>query len=173
MDEFCDFGVLRKSILCPNEVNFFCKRDTKELKKEDSTSLKEIKEKTIIKRKKSNDSMWKFNIPENKIIIVVIVNKKSGGQVGDRFLNSFYRYLNPIQVIDLLDEGLEKLKIFSHTNIKELRVVVGGGDGTIGSVGNYIKAEIPDWAEKNPPIVPLPLGTGNDLSELNLKKYNL
>lgn len=95
------------------------------------------------------------------------MNKKSGGQVGDKFLNSFYRYLNPLQVIDLLDEGLEKLKIFSNSNIKELRIVAGGGDGTIGSIGNFLKSEVPDWVEKNPPLVPLPLGTGNDLSILN------
>ena len=85
--------------------------------------------------------------------------------MGERFLNSFYRYLNPLQVVDLLDEGLEKLKVFANSNIKELRVVVGGGDGTIGSVANFLKTEVPEWVERNPPIAPLPLGTGNDLSK--------
>ena len=162
LNEICDFGILKKSILCPNEVNYFTKRESREPKKEEIAEKKESR--FVIKRKKSNDITWKFNIPETKVIIVVVVNKKSGGQVGDRFLNSFYRYLNPIQVIDILDEGLEKLKVFTNTNIKELRIVVGGGDGTIGSVGNFVKSEISEWAEKNPPLVPLALGTGNDLS---------
>lgn len=64
----------------------------------------------------------------------------------------------------MLDEGLDKLKVFTNLNGKEIRLIVGGGDGTIGSVGNYIKSEIPEWMEKNPPIATLPLGTGNDLS---------
>ena len=168
MNEICDYGVLKKSIVCPNEVQFFSKRDSSRDPKRDEL-IKESKEKPVIKRKKSVEAVWKFSIPESKTIIVVVVNKKSGGQVGDRFLNSFYRYLNPIQVIDLLDEGLEKLKVFSNSNLKELRIVVGGGDGTIGSVANYVKTEIPEWADKNPPIVPLPLGTGNDLSYLFIK----
>lgn len=145
-------------------MQFFSKRDSREIKKEDIPGPKDFKEKQVIKRKKSCEAIWKFGLPESKIIIVVVVNKKSGGQVGERFLNSFYRYLNPIQVVDLLDEGLEKLKVFANSNIKELRVVVGGGDGTIGSVANFLKTEVPEWAEKNPPIAPLPLGTGNDLS---------
>lgn len=39
--------------------------------------------------------------------MVVLVNKKSGGQVGNDFLNAFYRILNPLQVISVLDEGLD------------------------------------------------------------------
>lgn len=41
---------------------------------------------------------------------------------------------------------------------------MGGGDGTVASVVNYIKSgEIKEWQYKNPPISVLPLGTGNDL----------
>ena len=165
INEICDFGVLKKTILCPNEVNYFSKRDSRDLKKEELPAANSKDNKIVLKRKKSSEAIWKFSIPESKIIIVVVVNKKSGGQVGERFLNSFYRYLNPLQVVDLLDEGLEKLKVFANSNIKELRVVVGGGDGTIGSVANFLKTEVPEWVERNPPIAPLPLGTGNDLSK--------
>lgn len=70
--------------------------------------------------------------------------------------------LNPIQVIDLLDDGLAKLKIFSA--IPNIRIVVGGGDGTVASVVNYVKSgAIPAWIFNNPPVSVLPLGTGNDL----------
>lgn len=160
LNEICDFGVLSKSVLCPNEVQYFSKRDSKDKKEEP----KDPKDRIVLKRKKSIEGNWKFNLPDSKILIVVVVNKKSGGQVGERFLNSFYRYLNPLQVVDLLDEGLEKLKVFASGSVRELRVVVGGGDGTIGSVASFLRSEVPEWAEKNPAIAPLPLGTGNDLS---------
>jgi hypothetical protein len=38
--------------------------------------------------------------------VVVLINKKSGGQIGNNFINAFYRILNPLQVISILDEGL-------------------------------------------------------------------
>jgi diacylglycerol kinase (ATP) len=77
-------------------------------------------------------------------------------------LNYFNRYLNPIQVINILDEGLTKLNLF--TKLKNLKLLIAGGDGTIGSIINYIKQEIPEWNEDMPSIAILPLGTGNDLS---------
>jgi hypothetical protein len=39
--------------------------------------------------------------------VVVLINKKSGGQIGNEFISAFYRILNPLQVISILDEGLE------------------------------------------------------------------
>lgn len=61
-----------------------------------------------------------------------------------------------------MDEGLNKLKIFS--NLKKVKILVAGGDGTIGSVINFIKSNIPEWTLDMPAIAILPLGTGNDLS---------
>lgn len=53
-------------------------------------------------------------------------------------------YLNPIQVINIIDDGLERLKVFSK--LKDIKIIVAGGDGTIGSVLNYIKSgEIIEW----------------------------
>lgn len=41
---------------------------------------------------------------------------------------------------------------------------MGGGDGTVASVINYIKSgEVKLWKDNNPPVAVLPLGTGNDL----------
>lgn len=77
-------------------------------------------------------------------------------------MRSFYRYLNPIQVIDLIEEGLDRLKLFMHLTIL---IAVCGGDGTVTSVLNYIKDDISNWKDnKIPPVAILPLGTGNDLS---------
>jgi hypothetical protein len=39
--------------------------------------------------------------------VIVIINKKSGGQTGNDFIKAFYQLLNPLQVISILDEGLE------------------------------------------------------------------
>jgi diacylglycerol kinase family enzyme len=52
-------------------------------------------------------------------------------------------YLNPIQVISLIDDGLERLKIFNK--LKNVKILVAGGDGTVGSVINFIKKEIEEW----------------------------
>jgi diacylglycerol kinase family enzyme len=52
-------------------------------------------------------------------------------------------YLNPIQVISLIDDGLERLKIFNK--LKNIKILVAGGDGTVGSVINFIKKEIEEW----------------------------
>jgi hypothetical protein len=39
--------------------------------------------------------MFNFDLKE-KEIVVVIINKMSGGQKGNEFLNIFYKYLNPL-----------------------------------------------------------------------------
>lgn len=55
------------------------------------------------------------------------------------------------------------LKIFSQ--VKNLKIVVGGGDGTVCSVLNYLTSGvIENWKDDNPPVAVFPLGTGNDLS---------
>lgn len=43
--------------------------------------------------------------------MVVLVNKRSGGQMGNTFIKTFYRILNPLQVISILDEGLESKEL--------------------------------------------------------------
>jgi diacylglycerol kinase (ATP) len=55
------------------------------------------------------------------------------------------------------------LKIFQ--GIKNLKIVVGGGDGTVCSVLNYLTGGVvEEWKTNNPPVAVFPLGTGNDLS---------
>lgn len=66
-------------------------------------------------------------------------------------------------MISIIDDGLERLKVFSK--LRDIKIIVAGGDGTVGSVINYIKSgEIEEWKDYHPPVAILPLGTGNDLS---------
>jgi predicted polyphosphate/ATP-dependent NAD kinase len=44
-----------------------------------------------------------------------------------------------------LDETLQKLKLFSC--LSNCSLIVAGGDGTVGSVINFIKEEIPEWGD--------------------------
>jgi diacylglycerol kinase (ATP) len=98
----------------------------------------------------------KLDNPEQSVA-VFIVNKLSGPQFGEATLEFLYRHFNPIQVIDLLDEGIERMRYFK--NIKNLKVIVGGGDGTMGGLIDPIYALV----GKNITLIPMPLGTGNDL----------
>jgi diacylglycerol kinase (ATP) len=78
-------------------------------------------------------------------------------------LSSFYKYLNPIQIIDLIDEGLSRLEMFE--SFENIKILACGGDGTISSIVNFLRnCKVEAWKLKNPPVAILPLGTGNDLS---------
>ncbi|XP_064627628.1 diacylglycerol kinase epsilon-like [Lineus longissimus] len=96
--------------------------------------------------------------------LVVIANRKSGNGDGEHILQAYRRLLNPAQVIDLHDlppeNALEWCRLVPNITC---RVLVCGGDGTIGWVLNAI-----DKLGLNPaPYVSiLPLGTGNDLSRV-------
>lgn len=111
--------------------------------------------------KRLSRDLLEFDI-KKKSIIIAIVNTSSGGQQGIDILKQLYSHLNPLQVIDLLSEGLLKLHLF--VKIPDLKILVAGGDGTISTVIDHIKTKIPEWSEAMPGIAILPLGTGNDLS---------
>lgn len=101
---------------------------------------------------------------ENWSPLIVIGNRKSGNNDGDYILRSFKTLLNPTQVIDLNDDSPENaLEWCRLLPTVTFRVLVCGGDGTIGWVLNAIeslKLQIP------PQVAILPLGTGNDLSRV-------
>jgi len=52
------------------------------------------------------DNKIAISCDPSKHVVVVLINKKSGGQIGNNFIKAFYRILNPLQVISILDEGL-------------------------------------------------------------------
>jgi len=105
---------------------------------------------------------------ENWTPLIVIANRKSGSNEGDKILKAFRYLLNPTQVIDLFDLPLEnalewcRLLNITHKDVRT-RILIAGGDGTVGWVLNTI-----DELKLDPPplIAILPLGTGNDLSRV-------
>lgn len=129
--KLCDCGTLGNIIIKPTEIKYHKKELTnyKYLKKTQQTKLT-ISQKLIQKFSKKNkidssedtetdteylkhgEENWTLNLEEKKRPIIVVINKKSGGQLGMDYMKRLYRLLNPIQVIDLLEEGLGRLKIF-------------------------------------------------------------
>jgi len=95
--------------------------------------------------------------------ILVFINPKSGGQTGLMALMAFNSLLNPVQVINCLDNPREHLKNLS--SLKRVRILVAGGDG---SVSWMLKLLYDDdiWPGEKPPVGIFPMGTGNDLSNV-------
>lgn len=111
-----------------------------------------------------------YTPPDNWSPLIVIANRFSGDNEGDKIIQVFRSILNPAQVIDLSDSVIEnalewcRLVNRGETQRKvDVRVLVAGGDGTIGWVLDTIeKLDI----HPKPLVGVLPLGTGNDLSRV-------
>ncbi|CDJ42963.1 diacylglycerol kinase, putative [Eimeria tenella] len=74
--------------------------------------------------------------------VLVFVNCKSGGQVGRTLYKELLYRLNPLQVVDIqAEDGPERaLHLFKPLALRRrLRVVVCGGDGTVGWVIDAIQ----------------------------------
>jgi diacylglycerol kinase (ATP) len=102
--------------------------------------------------------------------LLVLINSRSGGNLGASLAKLFCDLLTPEQVVVIDQEGpMPTLRKFSH--VKELRILACGGDGTIGWIMNCIdelrqlgKKDGTNAFEIYPPVAILPLGTGNDLA---------
>ncbi|XP_046854809.1 diacylglycerol kinase epsilon-like isoform X2 [Xenia sp. Carnegie-2017] len=96
--------------------------------------------------------------------LLVLANRKSGEGEGNRLLKAFKQYLNPVQVVDLLEAPPESALDFcrllpSH----RCRILICGGDGTVGWVLGALDCANIKIA---PHVAVLPLGTGNDLARV-------
>ncbi|UYV61514.1 DGKQ [Cordylochernes scorpioides] len=84
---------------------------------------------------------------------------------GLELISSFRRLLNPYQVYDLDNGGpLPGLYVFRH--IRDYKILVCGGDGTVGWVLQCLDNVGQDSECQSPPCAILPLGTGNDLARV-------
>lgn len=100
--------------------------------------------------------------------LLVVANRKSGDNEGDKILRLFRLVLHPLQVIDLdmtdITHGLDWCRQLNRFCPKtKVRILVAGGDGTVGWVLNVVgKLQL----NPKPAVGILPLGTGNDLSRV-------
>ncbi|KAH0955950.1 hypothetical protein HN011_008320 [Eciton burchellii] len=104
-------------------------------------------------------------VPSGVQPLLVFVNVKSGGCQGLQLISSFRKLLNPYQVFDLDNGGpLPGLYVFRH--IKNYKILVCGGDGTIGWVLQCLDNVGQDSECSSPACAIVPLGTGNDLARV-------
>ncbi|RUS69393.1 hypothetical protein EGW08_022844, partial [Elysia chlorotica] len=104
-------------------------------------------------------------IPDYVKPLMVFVNVKSGGCQGLDLITSFRKLLNPHQVFNLENGGpLPGLYVFR--NIPYYKILVCGGDGTVGWVLSCLDNVGQDAECQSPPMAIVPLGTGNDLARV-------
>ncbi|CAD7076868.1 unnamed protein product [Hermetia illucens] len=96
--------------------------------------------------------------------LLIIANTKSGSNTASDVVSHLRGYLHPLQVMELCPRGpQEALQWAVKISPKQCRILVAGGDGTVGWVLNTIFAlDI----RPIPEISIMPLGTGNDLSRV-------
>ncbi|XP_071393622.1 diacylglycerol kinase, alpha b isoform X2 [Centroberyx affinis] len=138
----CDCGSLRDHILPPWAIYAVSKEDTSLLNVTPDGHVLQI-----------------VPVPDTHPLLV-FVNPKSGGKQGERVLRKFQYLLNPRQVYNLSNGGPAPGLHFFR-NLREYRILVCGGDGTVGWILDAIDKE---QLQVHPPIAVLPLGTGNDLA---------
>ncbi|KAK7304158.1 hypothetical protein RJT34_15240 [Clitoria ternatea] len=111
--------------------------------------------------------------------MVVFINSRSGGRHGPGLKERLHQLMSEEQVFDILDVKpyefiryglgcLEVLAGLGDSCAKEtrdrIRIVVAGGDGTVGWVLGCLTELHRQGRVPVPPVGIIPLGTGNDLS---------
>ncbi|XP_038051588.1 diacylglycerol kinase theta-like isoform X2 [Patiria miniata] len=97
--------------------------------------------------------------------LLLFINVKSGGCQGIEVFDILSKMVNPYQVFNLCQGGpLPGLHAFSQ--LQEYRILICGGDGTVGWVLQCLDDVGQESVCSNPAIAILPLGTGNDLSRV-------
>ncbi|XP_053152958.1 diacylglycerol kinase epsilon isoform X2 [Hemicordylus capensis] len=98
--------------------------------------------------------------------LIILANTRSGNNMGETLQGQFKILLNPIQIFDLTKTTPAKaLQLCTWLPCNSVRVLVCGGDGTVGWVLDAIDdMKIKGQERYIPQVAILPLGTGNDLS---------
>eukprot|EP00965_Chrysotila_dentata_P191988 6174894-Pleurochrysis_carterae.AAC.1 len=93
--------------------------------------------------------------------LLVFVNRTSGGRQGQTAMSQLRNLLSPHQVVDLGQGHSAEDALQSFRSVGRFRVLVCGGDGTVGWVLSLLDSAS---LEYTPPVAIMPLGTGNDLA---------
>lgn len=101
--------------------------------------------------------------PPDGRTLLVFINKRSGAQHGDSLRHRLHILLNPVQVFELTREHGPEEGLYMFRKVPHLRILVCGGDGTVGWVLGAIDRQN---FESPPPVAILPAGTGNDLARV-------
>ncbi|XP_065147564.1 diacylglycerol kinase zeta isoform X3 [Paramisgurnus dabryanus] len=162
IEEPCPLGAHAAVIIPPTWI-VRVRRHQASLKNSKRKKKTSLKSKTC--KKPTEDGKWKHfvvkPIPSQLAKpLLVFVNPKSGGNQGTKIMRSFMWYLNPRQVFDLTQGG-PKDGLEMYSKVPNLRILVCGGDGTVG----WILSVLDELQLKpQPAVAVLPLGTGNDLA---------
>ena len=96
--------------------------------------------------------------------MLLFINKRSGGQSGEKIYRKLLRLLNPRQVFLLENDRTIIHALDIYSSLSNVRICVFGGDGTVGWIlGRLAESYL---SLNNPPVCVCPLGTGNDLSRV-------
>ena len=91
--------------------------------------------------------------------LLIFINRKSGGRTGSSLLERLKPSFPSAQICDLSKHlASDYLKLYS--NCSDLRILICGGDGTVGWIMDETKKVFP---VHNHAFGIVPLGTGNDL----------
>ncbi|XP_014457301.1 diacylglycerol kinase epsilon isoform X2 [Alligator mississippiensis] len=120
----------------------------------------------IRKDKKPDYGKLMSSCGKHWIPVIILANTRSGNNLGENLLGEFKIILNPVQVFDLKKIAPAKaLQLCTLLPCNSVRVLVCGGDGTVGWVLDAIdEMKIKGQERYIPQVAILPLGTGNDLS---------
>ncbi|CAN1137983.1 Diacylglycerol kinase 1 [Linum perenne] len=104
-----------------------------------------------------------IDLPSDARPLLVFINQKSGARRGDSLKQRLNLLLNPVQVFELSSTQGPEVGLYLFRKVPHFRILVCGGDGTMGWVLNAIdKLNF----VSPPPVATLPAGTGNDLARV-------
>nr|XP_033817816.1 diacylglycerol kinase epsilon [Geotrypetes seraphini] len=141
----CDFGEFKILIIPPSYLS----------------AVREMRKSKTVDYRKLASSIGGHWMP-----LIVLANTRSGSNMAEILLGEFKILLNPVQVFDLSRISPYKaLQLCTFLPDKSARVLVCGGDGTVGWVLDAVdEMKIKGQERYIPRVAILPLGTGNDLA---------
>jgi len=102
---------------------------------------------------------------EQRNPLLVFINARSGERQGLQLQQLLQHHLNPHQIF-LLEEGGALPGLFAFRKVTRFRVLICGGDGTVGWVLSHLELLQDHLKCPRPNIALLPVGTGNDLARV-------